>query len=124
MSDNFPNNPLKRYKALGDLFAPDWMNQLLGTYIIGDEKSVFYIWLWSVNHFLSGMFLAVVLRHYTTLTLEQRYMVGFQLHNLWELLQIVVENTELSTLRGQIDLIMDTIIFMVGMVIVEEYYTF
>jgi len=122
MTENFPNNPLRRYKALGDLLAPDWLNQWLGTYIIGDDKSVFYIWLWSVNHFLSGMFLAFLLRHYTNLTIEERYMVGFQLHNLWELLQIAVENTELSTLRGQVDLVMDTIIFMVGMVVVEEYY--
>lgn len=50
-------------------------------------------------------------------------MIGFQLHNIWELFQIVVENTELNTLRGQIDLVMDTIIFMLGMVLIEEYYS-
>lgn len=118
---NFPNNPLRKYKRLGDLLVPDPINRGLSTYILGNDQTQLYISLWSVNHLLSGIFVGYGLRYYTEIhTRKKRYMAGFILHTVWELFQIAVENTELTNLRGQIDVVMDTVLFMVGMMLVEE----
>lgn len=118
---NFPNNPLRKYKRLGDLLVPDPINRGLSTYILGNDQTQIYISLWSVNHLLSGILVGYVLRYHTDIhTRKNRYMTGFIIRALWELFQIAVENTELTNLRGQMDVVMDTVLFMVGMMLVEE----
>lgn len=118
---NFPNNPLRKYKRLGDLLVPDPINRGLSTYILGNDQTQIYISLWSVNHLLSGIMVGYMLRYHTEIrTQEKRYMTGIIIHTLWEFFQIAVENTELTNLRGQIDVVMDTVLFMLGMMLVEE----
>lgn len=124
---NFPNNPLRKYKPLGDLLLPEKINRGLSTYIVGNDQTQIYLSIWSINHFLSGILVGYGLRHIRDsnilelTTKEQRYMKGFLIHTLWELFQIGVENTELTNLRGQIDVVADTILFMLGMMFVEEF---
>lgn len=119
---NFPNNPLRVYKNFGDLYVSQNILQYLNSYLIGNDSTILYLSLWSINHFLSGFVLYLLLSFINVYSIlsptnsQEKYWIGFILHTLWEIFQIVIENTELTTLRGQVDVIIDTIVFMGGMV--------
>ena len=90
----------------GDLFLPYWFRRRLETYIIGSDTSLFYVTFWTIIHFMSGVFVAFV---------GFSYLTGFWIHTAWEILQIVVRNTPIHKLRGRVDIITDTVFFMLGM---------
>jgi hypothetical protein len=100
----------------GDVFLPQRVRQWLQTFIIGSPKTLFYITYWSIVHFLSGVASGAILGasgvrggigSYTY------YLALFVIHWLWESLQIVSGMTPL-TLRGGIDVVVDTAMFMGG----------
>jgi hypothetical protein len=93
----------------GDLFLPKPLLRVMRTYIIGGPKSLFYIWVWSLMHIVLGFVVAAFLY-----PREDAYWVGFWFHTAWEFWQIIVRNTEWN-LRGAIDTVVDTGLFMGGM---------
>jgi hypothetical protein len=97
----------------GDLFLPKPMRAFLERYWFGDDESVLYITNWSLMHLVSG-----VLTGYLLTTYWPRYAyywTGFLIHSAWELWQIFVKNTPYWTLRGRVDVITDTVLFMIGL---------
>ena len=96
----------------GDVFLPKPVRDVLQHYWIGSEKSTFYITNWSIVHFLSGIATAYLLAQ--SKTRENIYLVAFLIHTLWELWQIYIGMTPIRTLRGQVDITVDTVLFMIG----------
>jgi hypothetical protein len=79
-----------------------------------------YVSNWSLVHLVSGLFIGWLLMiKYPT---EHPYWVGFQIHTIWEVWQLLVQNTP-WTLRGFIDVGMDTFLFMLGMAVFSRLLT-
>lgn len=95
----------------GDLFLPYWFRRKLEYYIVGSDTSIFYVTFWSIIHCISGIFVAYF---------NVSYWNGFLIHTVWEMYQILVKNTPFNTLRGKIDIITDTIFFMIGMILYKN----
>jgi hypothetical protein len=93
----------------GDLFLPKPIRSFLEVYHLGNDRSLIYINNWSLLHALSGVLVAWFLNT------PDPYWTGFLIHSVWELWQLLVRNTPWS-LRGLIDIGMDTLFFMAGMV--------
>lgn len=99
----------------GDLFLPPKYVNLLDTYIVGTDTSVFYINYWTFLHFLSGVFL-VWLTPY-----PDHYALQFVIvHTIWEMWQIAIGMTPMN-LRGFLDILMDTIAGMVGVYVTLHF---
>jgi hypothetical protein len=79
---------------------------MLETYIVGDDTTLVYVTYWTILHFISGVLVAYFGASYTT---------GFWIHTAWELFQIAVRNTPVHTLRGRVDIVTDSVFFMLGM---------
>ena len=99
----------------GDVFLPASVRAVLETYHIGNDKSLFYISNWSLVHFVSGIVTGYILTTY--FRGWPYYTTGFVVHTLWELWQIFIGMTKWKTTRGQIDIVVDTVMFMLGMII-------
>jgi len=97
----------------GDLFLPKPMREVLERYWIGNDRTIIYITNWSLMHVLSGILTGYILLTYAPS--YSYYSTGFVIHSAWELWQILVKNTPYHTLRGVVDIGMDTLLFMVGM---------
>jgi hypothetical protein len=104
----------------GDLFLPTPVRNFLEYYYIGDNKSVFYVTNWSLVHFFTGILVASFLlkrkKMYRINNLEI-ILITFIIHTIWELWQIYGKNTPIYTLRGQIDVLVDTAFYMTGVLI-------
>jgi hypothetical protein len=96
----------------GDLFLPKSVRNILEYYYIGADRSAFYVTNWTIIHFLSGIATAYLL--FSKFTIQQIYVISILVHTIWELWQIFGENTPISTLRGQIDVLVDTVAYMLG----------
>jgi hypothetical protein len=92
----------------GDLFLPKRYVDLLDTYIVGSDTSVFYINYWTILHFFSGILFAVLTPSPVDIPFQ-----FFVLHTIWELWQIIIGMTPMN-LRGFVDTIMDTIAGLLG----------
>jgi len=97
----------------GDLFLPKPWRTFLETYHVGNDRTLIYITNWSLMHVVSGFVLAWILVSWYPDS--NPYWVGFQIHTVWEIWQLLVRNTP-WTLRGFVDVGMDTLLFMLGMV--------
>jgi hypothetical protein len=102
--------------ASGDLFFPKPIREVLETYLIGNDTSLFYINLWSFMHLLSGVLFSLVSN-----SSLQDYVV---IHTTWELWQIYIKMTPIHTVRGAIDIFTDTIMGIIGFIISETYTPF
>lgn len=101
----------------GDVFLPKSVRRILEHYYVGNDKSVFYITNWSFVHLLSGVVTGyVLLQFYPDLPY---YTTGFVVHTVWEFWQIFIGMTKWKTLRGQIDIFVDTAMFMIGMLLMR-----
>jgi len=89
----------------GDLFLPKNIRKFLETYIVGNDKSYYYISYWTIAHLISG-----ILTYYL-ITVNPINALLF--HTAWELWQIFIGMTILDT-RGIIDIANDTLFFMCG----------
>lgn len=107
---------LSKYKNLGDLLLPKEIKNFLEIYLIGSDKSIFYISLWSIIHLISGIFLGYYLIDYKKYTFKESLYIGFIIHTIWEFWQYIITNTP-RNLRGFVDTIVDTFLFMVGIYI-------
>ncbi len=104
----------------GDIFLPQAPRRWLNRYIVGDETTLFYLNRWSVLHFLSGIFVGYILRGIGVrggVGSNTYYIMLLIIHTVWELWQIIINMTQL-TLRGFIDIITDTLVFMLGGILV------
>jgi hypothetical protein len=101
----------------GDLFLPKSVRTVLERYWVGNDKSLVYITNWSLIHLLSGVVTGWVLLTY--FPKYDYYWSGFWFHTVWEVWQIVVSNTPWWTLRGRIDVVTDTVMFMLGMYLLK-----
>jgi hypothetical protein len=105
----------------GDVFLPLPARVFLETYLIGNDRSLFYITYWSWVHFGSGVLTAwILLSYYPRWNF---YLTGFVVHTLWEFWQIFIGMTPWKTLRGQVDIAVDTAMFMLGMVFFMGLFT-
>lgn len=100
------------YKS-GDIFLPKPVQSFLKQYWIGSDSSVFYITNWTLVHFGSGVLTALLFR--STLTVSALLVLGLLIHTLWELWQISIGMTPIGTLRGKVDTIVDTVVYMLGL---------
>jgi hypothetical protein len=91
------------------------VRRLLETYWIGDDRSLVYVTNWTFVHFLSGVVL-------TSLFPAMTYWTAFLIHSAAELWQIIISNTPWWTLRGWIDIGMDTLFFMSGVWVAKTRY--
>ena len=99
----------------GDVFLPASVRAVLERYHIGNAKSLFYITNWSLVHLVSGIITGYILTTY--FPSWSYYTTGFIVHGLWELWQIFIGMTKWKTTRGLIDIVVDTVMFMIGMII-------
>lgn len=103
----------------GDLFLPKPIKEFLEQYWIGDDTSLFYISWWTFIHFFTGILTGYWLFYYKSPL--NYYMYGFLLHTLWELWQMLGKNTPYWTLRGRVDILTDTMAFMLGMLLIRSW---
>jgi hypothetical protein len=96
----------------GDVFLPKTARDFLQRYWIGSNTSIFYVTNWSIVHFLSGIATGYLLLR--TKTKQNIYLIAFIIHTVWELWQVFIGMTPIYTLRGQVDTVVDTVFFMVG----------
>lgn len=90
----------------GDAFLPKKVVNMLGTYIVGDDHTLFYLNYWSIIHFSSGLVLGLVIRNIS-------YGQALIIHLLWESWQLAIGMTK-KNLRGFLDAGVDTALFMLG----------
>lgn len=105
----------------GDLFFSDRIRAFLETFIYGSYNGTFYLTYWSILHLISGIFIAYIFKNYYTI--KNPYWIGFWIHNLWEIWQILIGMSKPFKLTGQnniVDTILDTLLFMLGMWIVLD----
>jgi len=113
----------------GDVFLPQSLKNVLGTMLFKypnvKEDYVFYIQGWSIVHFVSG-----VLFGYFYLKLgwniTNYYYNAFVVHTLWEIWQIAIGMSKPLMLSGRnstVDIIVDTIMFMIGAYVSKKYHS-
>jgi hypothetical protein len=103
----------------GDLFLPKQVRNILEYYYIGNNNSILYVTNWTIVHFLSGILVAWYL--FGKMNTFNVYIYSFVIHTLWEIWQIIGKNTPISTLRGQVDVLVDTISYMIGVLFYIHY---
>lgn len=101
----------------GDLFLPQPLLKVMRIYLVGGPTTLVYIWVWSLMHIVLGFFMAWLLY-----PRPDAYWEGFLWHTLWEIWQLLVKNTEWN-LRGAIDTVMDTMLFLAGMWVFYRLFT-
>jgi hypothetical protein len=112
----------------GDAFVPEPLRSALFTYIIGGPRTLFYINYWSIIHFISGIVFGSILyvlngKHGSL----QYYVIGFIIHTIWELWQMLIGMSIYSgagSLRQWIDTCVDTILFIGGMYVFSAFSRF
>lgn len=105
----------------GDLFLPKSVRTFLERYWIGNDKTLIYVTNWSLMHVLSGILVGAILLN--KFPEYSYYWTGFWVHSVWELWQVLVKNTPYWTLRGFLDIWMDTLLFMIGMKLYQYWST-
>jgi len=105
----------------GDVFLSSGVRKFLETYHIGNSKSLLYVTNWSFVHFLSGIFLGWILISY--FPDWNYYFSGLWIHTVWELWQILIGMTKIYTYRGMIDVGVDTLFFMIGLLVYSNLFS-
>lgn len=106
-----------------DLFLPYELRKFLAHYYIGNDKSLFYITNWSIVHFISGMVLASLLYLVYGKNTQRILIMVFLLHTIWEAFQLYVHNTDNKTARDKLDIVVDTIMSILGASFVVYLFT-
>ena len=100
----------------GDLWLPSSVVAALDSYLIGNETSLFYLNLWHVNHFLSGVFFGLLLRS-GVYSSSSPFLTYLLFHTIWEIWQGLIGMTPRS-LRGLLDITVDTVVGLLGLFLV------
>lgn len=95
----------------GDIFLPKEVRSFLSQYLIGGDTTNFYINNWSIVHFFTGLIAGSLFRYFNVKNVLWKLLF---IHIAWELWQIIIGMTPYTTLRGQVDTITDTALFMLG----------
>jgi hypothetical protein len=103
----------------GDLFLPTPVRDFLEQYYVGSDTSLVYITNWTIIHALVGVILALYL--FPSMTKKATLWRIFWIHSAWELWQIIGQNTPIHTLRGILDIAMDTAATMFGAWVMINY---
>jgi len=108
----------------GDIFLPKSIRDLLmkGTYF--DNKTMFYLNGWTLMHVLSGIIVGFIYI-YLNKPLKYYYYKMFIIHTLWELWQMLIGMSHPYRLTGNsniIDIIIDTLAFMLGSYLTLTFY--
>ena len=108
----------------GDAFLPEKIKQLLSTDFIGSSTKTFYVSGWSIVHFMNGIIIGYL---YLYFNWDRRVYIFklFIIHTLWELWETILGMSKPYNLTGRgniIDMIMDTLFFMLGAYILRSYY--
>ena len=96
----------------GDLFLSKHVRTFLESYYMGSDTSILYITNWTVVHLLVGVVLALYM--FPSMPKEAALWRIFWIHSAWELWQIIGQNTPIHTLRGILDVMVDTSATMLG----------
>lgn len=107
----------------GDIFLPKKIKNLLEIAFIGSTKKTFYVSGWSIVHFINGIIFGYIYLYFKWDRRLYFYNL-FTLHNIWEFWQILIGMSKPYKLTGHnnlIDIIMDTIFFMLGTYIIYQY---
>jgi hypothetical protein len=96
----------------GDLFLPTPVRQFLEYYYVGSDTSLVYITNWTLVHVLTGIVLAFYI--FPSMTKKDTLWRIFWIHSAWEAWQILGKNTPIHTLRGMLDVLVDTSATMLG----------
>lgn len=110
-----------QFKNTGDLFLSKSTKDFLQTRIIGSKTSIFYISYWSIVHLLSGVGTALILQGYLHMKWVPALFAGFLIHTAWEAWQILITITP-NTLQGKVDTIVDTLLFLTGLVLGSLFF--
>jgi hypothetical protein len=107
----------------GDVFLPKSVRDTLGTILFKypnvKDNYIFYIQGWSIVHFVGGIIFGYL---YGGNTLNYYYS-AFILHTSWELWQIIIGMSKPFMLSGRnslVDIVLDTILFMLGTYFVKN----
>lgn len=103
----------------GDLFLTGKIKKFLDTVLIGSYESGLYISNWSIMHTISGVIMGFVLKKY-----KNPYLYGLIVHTIWEIWQISIGMSTITKLSGKsslIDIVVDTLFFLLGMFIYQNY---
>ena len=91
------------------------LREILSQPIIGTKTSTFYVNGWSFLHLLMGFLIIVFLNiFWPHLPLLPALVILFIIHTIHEILQILVKITDLTFWRYQMDIIVDTIMALIG----------
>lgn len=104
----------------GDVFLPEKVKKILGTVLIGTSKKTFYVSGWSIVHLISGIIIGYIYLYFKGDTRLYTLRL-FIIHTIWEVWQVLIGMSNPHKLTGHnnlIDIIMDTIFFMLGAYIV------
>ena len=108
----------------GDMFLPERLKYILSVDLIGNSKKTFYVSWWSIVHFINGMLFGYSYL-YLNKDIKFYYYKLFILHSLWEMWQALIGMSKPYKLSGRsnlIDIVQDTIFFMVGAYIIRNFY--
>jgi hypothetical protein len=101
----------------GDIWLPKTAVSYLNTYVVGNDRTLFYLNYWHGMHFLSGVFFALL--QLFVVQVQHPFYVYFFLHTLWEAWQLWIGMTK-QTLRGLVDIGMDTCMGLLGCFLVLQ----
>lgn len=108
----------------GDVFLPEKVKYILGIDLLGTSKNTFYVSGWSIVHLISGVIIGYLYLYFKGDVRFYTYKM-FIIHTLWEYWQMLIGMSKPYKLTGRsniIDIILDTIFFMIGAYIVRKYY--
>ena len=100
----------------GDVFLPKPIKELLDTPLYESKNTSFYINVWTVVHFMSGLLFGYIYL-YGGYTKRDYYYNLFVIHTFWEVWQIIIGMSKPFSLTGDnnsIDIFVDTAAFMLG----------
>lgn len=101
----------------GDIWLPQETVEWLHTYVLGNDRTLFYINYWHGMHFLSGVLYGLFLLFYKVDSPFVSYLV---IHTLWELWQMWIGMTT-PNLRGILDIGVDTAMGCLGLFLVRRF---
>jgi len=126
--DNMDNMNKEYIKEIifssGEILLPDSVKNPLMANIIGSSKKTFYISGWSIIHIINGLIVGFL---YLFFNYDiKRYAINMLIiHTCWEVWQMLIGMSKHYKLTGSnnlIDIIMDTLLFMLGAYVILKLY--
>lgn len=99
----------------GDIFLPEPIKKIL--YKTYYRYKYFYINGWSFLHLFSGMIVGYIYLTYLPKNMGKYYYKMLIIHTIWELWQLLIGMTK-PTKKGFLDILVDTIMFLIGNIII------